>query len=59
MDFDRFTSFFTCFLLSVLVLAVLYYIISFSYNLLGFWWSILLLASCARSYYITMVGFNR
>ena len=58
MDFDRFISFVSSFLLALLILTTIYYIVSFSYNLLGFWWSMILIGSCARSYYINLTSFN-
>ena len=59
MDFDRFTSFVSSFLLALLVLFTLFYIGSNIFNFLGLWWSLIVIASFGRSYYLTISSFNR
>ena len=59
MDFDRFTSFISSLLLSLLVLFTLFYIGSYIFNFLGVWWSLIAIGSFGRSYYLSISSFNR
>ena len=59
MDFDRFTSFVSSFLLALLVLFTLFYIGSYIFNFLGVWWSLIAIGSFGRSYYLSISSFNR